>query len=555
MGVPFDVRDRLLLQFRPMSDDSRLTLRNSGQLLARILDEPNLVAAVQSLPGQALGKLIGHVGLEDAGEIVALATTAQLKRIFDDDLWRSPSPGQDETFDAERFTLWLEVMLEAGEAFAAAKLAELPEDMVTLAFHKQILVINIEELAIDISSRSSERTDDEDTHLEKALESCLYEELDEYRLIARRHESWDTLFGLLVALDRDHHEFLVRLLERLCALDAGFIEDNGGLYQVLTAEESLESDVGADREDRRAEEGYIAPSSATAFLALARTTKLEDILGSDAQDPITRAYFRQLGGEPKVKAKKPAAPDTSAPTPESPLLDLLRDAEVLPSVPSTRLLESPQPKPDGDGHVFTTCLHELAGVAPDLHTARMRELAYLANVLAAGCSLGGRALRPIEAAPATVAVCNLGLEHVLAEKKARSPILALKTIAADKLFRIGWNILYHEVVLAAVASAQGLLAQAIGQAGAGGARTLERAAAALRTAVANGKPWGALANLAPLEELVGPATWDAWSALLDECPTLAGVLSNGKDDAVTFIATHAQLEAAQAFLATLGRTR
>jgi len=83
-----------------MSEDPRLALRNSGHLLARILDEPTLVAAAQSLPAQALGKVISHVGLEDAGEIVALATTSQLESIFDDDLWRSPSPGKDGTFDA-----------------------------------------------------------------------------------------------------------------------------------------------------------------------------------------------------------------------------------------------------------------------------------------------------------------------------------------------------------------------------------------------------------------------------------------------------------------------
>ncbi len=158
-------------------------------LLTRILDEPNLVAAVQALPAPALGKLIDHVGLEDAGEIVALATTLQLKRIFDDDLWRSERPGKDETFDANRFALWLEVMLEAGETFAAEKLAELPEDLVTLALHKHVLVINIEELALAMADRMS----DDDELTEKALESCLCEEIDEYRIISRNHEGWDAI--------------------------------------------------------------------------------------------------------------------------------------------------------------------------------------------------------------------------------------------------------------------------------------------------------------------------------------------------------------------------
>lgn len=540
-----------------MSEDSRLALRNSGQLLARILDEPNLVVAVQSLPAQALGKVISHVGLEDAGEIVALATTAQLRSVFDDDLWRSPSPGRDETFDADRFTLWLEVMLEAGEEFAAAKLAELPEDLVTLAFHKQVLVINIEELAIGMSSRASEHPADEDAQLEKALESCLAEELGEYRIIARRHESWDTLFGLLVALDRDHHEFLERLLERLCALDAELIEDNGGLYQVLTAEESLEADVGADREDRRAEQGYVAPSSAAAFLALARTTQLGDLMDSDAQDPITRSYFRQLAGQPQGKAKMPAekAPHPSHSTAASSLLALLREAEVLPSVPATRLLEAPaDPKAD-DSNIFAATLRKLADDAPGIHTTRMRELGYLANVLGAGCSVEGRSMRPIEAAPAVVAVCNLGLEHVLVRKQERSAMLAVKSVSADKLFRIGWNILFHDVVLVAAAGAQRALDRAIERASSGESRTVERAAAALRSAVANGKPWVALRALRPMREQLGQASWNAVSALLDECPTLAGPLVSRDGSEGTLIASQEQVRVAQAFIAALGGER
>jgi hypothetical protein len=79
--------------------------------VSRILDEPALVGAVQALPPAALMRLIDHVGLEDASELVALATVDQLCRIFDEDLWRGARPGEDERFDPERFTLWLEVML------------------------------------------------------------------------------------------------------------------------------------------------------------------------------------------------------------------------------------------------------------------------------------------------------------------------------------------------------------------------------------------------------------------------------------------------------------
>lgn len=97
-----------------------------GHWLARMLDEPSLVATVQSLTPTALGKIVEHVGLEDSSEILSLATTEQIRRIFDDDLWRSDGPGRDEVFDADRFALWLEVMLEAGEDFVAEKIGDLP---------------------------------------------------------------------------------------------------------------------------------------------------------------------------------------------------------------------------------------------------------------------------------------------------------------------------------------------------------------------------------------------------------------------------------------------
>lgn len=75
---------------------------SSSQLLARILETPNLAEQIQALPSAMLGQLIGHVGIEDAGELVALATTQQLAEVFDEELWRSDRPGEDDRFDADR---------------------------------------------------------------------------------------------------------------------------------------------------------------------------------------------------------------------------------------------------------------------------------------------------------------------------------------------------------------------------------------------------------------------------------------------------------------------
>ena len=265
----------------------RLVRPGSQSLLARILDEPNLPAQVQSLPPAVLGKLLERVGLEDAGELVALATTEQLCEMFDEDLWANERPGQQESFDAARFVVWLEIMLEAGDSFVAKKLSELPEDLLTLAVHQHVLVLDLASLAALMQAADEV----EARQLDKALESFAYEELGEYQLMARSSEGWDTILTALLALDREHHELLGRILERCCAMAAEHIDDNGGLLHVLTAVEMLESDLGGEREDRRAERGFVAPATAASFLALARGN-LESAL--DGHDAVTRAYFRRL---------------------------------------------------------------------------------------------------------------------------------------------------------------------------------------------------------------------------------------------------------------------
>jgi len=535
-------------------------------LLNRLLDQTNLVAAVQALPARALGKLIDHIGLEDCGEIVALATTDQLRGIFDDDLWRSERPGQDESFDANRFALWLEIMLEAGEAFAAHKLAELPEDLVTLALSKHILVIDIEEMAITMSDRQS----DDDGPIEKALESCLCEEIDVYRIISRNHEGWDAILSILLALDRDHHDFLERVLAHCCAMAAEYIDDNGGLYQVLTSDEMLESDVGADREERRAEEGFIAPSSAASFLALARTTKLADIIAAKERDPVTHAYFRSLrgpsrkpsvrkDGEARVAADKDTGADGGAGAADAAsLVALLRDAEVLP--PSAPMLLLPEPasassRPATD--VFVAAVRDLRVRAVDLHAQRMEELAYLANVLAAGCSLEGRSVRPLEAAHATVATCNLGMEYLLQQEPPATAIDLLSHNAVDKLFRIGWHLLTQQVVLpTARAFAQRLAREAKQAADRERGRALEQVVQAFHAAIAAGKPWTVLAKLSALDGDLDAATLAAVAGLIDECPALRGALAlpaaaGATTQDLQCIATDEHLRAVHAFVVKL----
>src|SRR5262245_60359954 len=99
-------------------------------LLDRILNTPSLEQVVPRLRPDLLHRVIQTCGLEDCGEIVALATPGQLARIFDLDLWRAAKAGLDEQFDAGRFGVWLEVLVESGAAAAAQKLAGMEVDLV-----------------------------------------------------------------------------------------------------------------------------------------------------------------------------------------------------------------------------------------------------------------------------------------------------------------------------------------------------------------------------------------------------------------------------------------
>jgi hypothetical protein len=89
-----------------------------------------------------LHRLIQRCGLEDCGDLIALATPEQLTGVFNLDMWRSDQPGLEEQFDADRFGVWLEVLVEAGAAVAAQKLAEIDIDLVIAALAQHLRVFD-----------------------------------------------------------------------------------------------------------------------------------------------------------------------------------------------------------------------------------------------------------------------------------------------------------------------------------------------------------------------------------------------------------------------------
>jgi len=403
---------------------------NSAKLLRRILERPGLVAAVRELPAPALGKLIERVGLEDAGELVALASTSQLERIFDDDLWQAEKAGGDETFRPERFALWLRVMLEAGEAAVVRRLCELPQDLVALAVHRLVLVLDMDVLEEQLSPG-----DEEAQQLEHALDNAAMEEWEEFRVIARDPDVWDDVWTALLALDREHHDRLRAILEECCALSTEYISGQGGLFQVLTSDEMLASDVAAARDDRRVAEGFVSAADARAFLTLARRGG-----GDEGRDAITRAYFRGLDA-PGVAARTPGQHTGDV----SELAELLREAEVIPPAseqPLAALTGMPGSTVDETHRVaplFEQAMTELRSREPELFSARVQELGFLMNVWMAGGSHQGRRPRPVEALEVVLRTCDAGLRSQLppGSTLAADALAVLARTPADLLFRRG----------------------------------------------------------------------------------------------------------------------
>jgi hypothetical protein len=474
---------------------------------------PDLPAVVQSLEPAVLEQLVRRCGPEDCGEIVALATTDQLTRLFDADLWTSAEGGGEERFDEDRFVMWLEVLNEVGTAVAARKVAQMDFDFVGAAVSRYVLVLDadatmeaqgtieeIEEMADALGEGTRAAL------LEQFLDDRLSYDLGGYRLVARKVGAWDAVVSLLIELEHVDHARFEQLMRRCARIATEHIVDNGSLYEVLTADEQLLADAAAGREQRREQEGYVAPVEAAAFLTEARRPPSN--ARHAGRDPLTTAYFRELARRERAGRSGAGAPPTAADTQRQvdAFLATLQEGGVLEPARPRLLLGAGDAGDDRLARIRALLLQvqERDGAAHARHT---EELAYLANVLVAGCSLGGRRFRAVEAADAVLAVCNLGLEKRNAD-------------ASDLVgvFRAGWNVLYEEASLFVA----GRLIATLDELRCSDAELradARRLARTLRKQVDLGTPWRARESLDVVLRLDSQA-WAMLRGLLDECPVL-----------------------------------
>ena len=408
------------------------TLRrtSTSTLLARFIAAPDLVQQVRSLPNPAFAAIIRNLGVEDSGELVALATTEQLMAAFDEDLFVNARPGERERFSVARFVTWLEVILEAGDEVAANRVTELSEDFVVHALSNIMLVFDVDALALRLRSNdpAAEAAD-------RALENRYTEQFDQYFLVSRVESGWDAAFALIVALDRKHRDTLIQILDRCVAVSSEYMDDLDALAEVLSSSESLADDVEGDRQDRRARLGYVDPVDARSFLAYARLATDEQ--PDDARDAISRSYFRdQIRDQPTTA---PLALDRGGSTElREQLAIACMDSDAPPPI-SGESVDEDEPLS------IVAALQSLARDAPACFDERMREVAYLANVLLAGATIDGRRLRPADATDVAIQSIALGAALLAGEGDSTSQPgdasvsdlrIVLREHSADRLFRI-----------------------------------------------------------------------------------------------------------------------
>jgi len=562
-------------------------------VLDRILGTPHLARVVPQLQPELLHRVIRSVGLQDCGELVALATPDQLARVFDLDLWRTSRPGLDEQFDADRFGLWLEVLVESSASVAAGKLAEMNLDLVVAGLAQHVRVFDpasfMPSVTIDGEEMAAARPGDDGVRCE----------VGGYLVTARGIGSWDAILAVLIALDAEHPACFHRVM-RGCRTLSNSRPEVDGLHDLLTYPEQVMFDLALDRERRREQQGFATPAQARAFLQTARQLRLEHETPPPSS-PVARAYFRAVASATASDTKagstgalsesgtsaEPGAPPASAdPAAQSALADPTAPPSVADPAAVSALVEilvdagvvRPQPRAllqGSQGHTPRLArLEAQLQVAYDRDQAayamRNEELAYLANAIMTGCSIQARSFASQEASDAAVAVCNLGLENwpphwlpatapggFFVEAEASVPDDFLVGHDLISVFQVGWTVLHNNVGMYAAERLIEILTHFRCD-----DREIQAGLDDLRIALTRqwqeGTPWRARDALDVIAILDLPA-WATLLGLIDECPVVhaAIIASQGtrirsvSASAFEFVSANSQIASVRDFMQSL----
>jgi len=511
-------------------------------LLERLLDTPDVARVIPQLQPDVLHRIIQNCGLEECPEFVALATPEQIGRILDVDVWRAPKPGVDEELDVDRCGVWLDVLMQSGGAVAAEKLLGLDFNFVVAALAGHVAVFDRTAVSpyttLDGRQISPARREQRDY-------SC---EIGRYLVEARRSGVWDVIVELLTFLHVEQPEYFDRVM-RGCRQRSNGARELDISHNLLDEGEQKMFDLACERESRREHQGYVTPAQASAFLEMARQLQLTSA-DPPSDNPVARAHFRTIES---IRATPHADRadlqlGTSDPTSAegdaiAAVVEVLRDAGVLEQ--PRALLGPPKERTSRLAHIEAFL---------QSHAEQEEELAFLANVLLAGCSLQARPFTPQQARDATLATCNLGLENWPTHWSGQNVVA---------IFQVGWTILQRDVCMHAARQLITVLDELRCT-----DRDIQFRLSKLRFELTRhcgqGRPWRAHGSLDVILMLDAPA-WAGLRGLIAECPVLhAGIdessratLSKARSVSPTafeFISANIQLAAIREFLRRLPET-
>jgi hypothetical protein len=363
-------------------------------------------------------------------------------------------------------------------------------------------------------------------------------EIGGYHVAATREDSWDAIVAVLVSLDIGHPDRFVALMRAVRSRSHSRREADG-FHSLLGNREQMMFDAAGERERRRRERGFASPAEARAFLQMSRAARPETL----APNPIARDYARSID----YAAGQDQAPVMS-PEEYGKVAETLAEAGVAPLHAPRALLESGE---DQSGTLIQRSMQVVLERDPAAYGERNFELAYLANVLLTGCSIQARPFTAKEAADASVAICNLGLEQLAA---APDYLVAHDLIGT---FQIGWAALHQHACVSTANAFVDILAEVrVPDEELQSALNLLRVR--LTREIQQGTPWRAADALDVLTSIDLPA-WAALTGLIAECPVIHGGLMASIDrgvhsvdpDAFDFISDPDQLQLVRAFIKAL----
>jgi Family of unknown function (DUF6178) len=264
----------------------RADTANPSRLVDRILSAPNLVRVVPRLPPEVLHRVVQHHGLEECGELLVLATPDQLAHVFDRDLWHAAGAASFDQFDAERFGVWIEVLVQADAVAAAAIVAGMDLDLMTTALAQHIRVFDHSAVVwyptLDGEQASSTPFLDLDERFD----------VGGYVILPKREGPQDAIAALLTALDEGHRDYFSRLMSGCVRLSHSAPEIDG-LDNLMSAGSQAMFAAADAREQRLGAQGYVATAQARVFLEMARRV---DLRSGTACPPnaIAVEYLRDL---------------------------------------------------------------------------------------------------------------------------------------------------------------------------------------------------------------------------------------------------------------------